>query len=200
MAGVPAEVERVDGRTARAERTRAAIVDAHLSLIGEGDLRPTGERIAERAGVSLRALWTNFKDMETLFEASGAQVLALYDDNFTPVSPELPRAERVTLYCQQRARLLQLIAAPARAAAVREPFSRQLRVNRQRHIDRVRDEVEILFAAELTLAGPDAATIRDGVIAASMWPAWSMLREGLALSPEAAERVMTRTITALLDV
>lgn len=62
---------RMDGRTARAERTRNAIVDAHLALIDEGDLNPTGERIAERAGISPRTLWTNFKDMETLFAATG---------------------------------------------------------------------------------------------------------------------------------
>ncbi|SNS60895.1 regulatory protein, tetR family [Asanoa hainanensis] len=188
--------ERVDGRTARAERTRAAIVDAHLALIGEGDLRPTGERIAERAGVSLRALWTNFKDMETLFEASGARVLAEYDAAFAPVPPDLPRADRVARYCRQRARLLQLISAPARAAAMREPFSPQLRRNRQKHIERLREEVDVLFAAEF--ATPGGATLRDAVIAASMWPAWSMLREGLALTPTEAEAVMTRTITALL--
>jgi len=188
--------ERVDGRTARAERTRAAIVDAHLALIGEGDLRPTGERIAERAGVSLRALWTNFKDMETLFEASGARVLAEYDAAFAPVPPDLPRTERVARYCRQRARLLQLISAPARAAAMREPFSPQLRRNRQKHIERLREEVDVLFAREL--ATPGGATLRDAVIAASMWPAWSMLREGLSLSAAEAEAVMTRTITALL--
>ena len=45
---------RVDGRTARSERTRTAIVDAHLQLIREGDLRPTAEKIAKQAGVSLR--------------------------------------------------------------------------------------------------------------------------------------------------
>src|SRR6266542_3616203 len=49
----------VDGRTARAVRTRRAVVDALLELLAEGDLRPSGERIAERAGVSLRALWAN---------------------------------------------------------------------------------------------------------------------------------------------
>jgi TetR/AcrR family transcriptional regulator, regulator of autoinduction and epiphytic fitness len=192
----PAPEERVDGRTARAERTRAAIVDAHLALIGEGDLRPTGERIAERAGVSLRALWTNFKDMETLFEASGARVLAEYDAAYVPIPPDLPRAERVARYCRQRARLLQLIAAPARAAAMREPFSPQLRRNRQKHIERLRDEVDVLFAAEFAASG--GSTLRDAVIAASMWPAWSMLSEGLALSPIAAEAAMTRTISALL--
>jgi len=193
-----AVAERVDGRTARAERTRAAIVDAHLALIAEGDLRPTGERIAERAGVSLRALWTNFKDMETLFEASGERVLAEYDAAFTPVPPSLPLAERVAAYCRQRARLLQLIAAPARAAAMREPVSPQLRRNRQKHVDRVRDEITVLFAGELAAAGDASAAVRDAIIAASMWPAWSMLRDGLGLSAADAEAVMARTVSALL--
>ena len=61
--------QRVDGRTARSERTRNAIVDAHLRLIHEGDLRPTAERIAKQAGVSLRALWSHFSDLEALFAA-----------------------------------------------------------------------------------------------------------------------------------
>ena len=41
-----------DGRTVRAERTRQALVDALLSLLDEGQLQPTAERIAVRAGVS----------------------------------------------------------------------------------------------------------------------------------------------------
>ena len=38
-----------DGRAARAARTRAAIVDALLALLEEGDLQPTANRIADRA-------------------------------------------------------------------------------------------------------------------------------------------------------
>ncbi|MFI7283320.1 hypothetical protein ACIBOV_23960 [Micromonospora chersina] len=87
--------ERVDGRTARAARTRAAIVEAHLGLVGEGDLRPTGDRIAERAGASLRTLWTNFRDMETLFEASGEELLRRQDAAWRPIPAALPLAERV---------------------------------------------------------------------------------------------------------
>ncbi|MFI7575954.1 TetR/AcrR family transcriptional regulator [Micromonospora sp. NPDC049497] len=190
--------ERVDGRTARAERTRAAIVEAHLALISEGDLRPTGERIAERAGVSLRTLWTNFKDMETLFEASGAEVLRQQDAAYRPISPALPLARRVDAYCRQRARLLQLIAPSARAAQMREPVSGQLRRNRLKHIERVRDEIEELFAAELALAGPGRGQLVDAIVAASMWPAWSMLRDGLGLGVDAARAVMARTVGALL--
>jgi AcrR family transcriptional regulator len=189
----------VDGRTARAERTRAAIVDAHLALIGEGNLRPTGERIAERAGVSLRALWANFKDMETLFEATGARLLADYDATFEPVPPDLPLAARVERYCRQRARLLQLIAPSARAAAMREPVSPQLHRNRLMHVERVQTEVEVLFAAELSMAGEARGQLRAAVVAASMWPAWSMLLDGLGLNVEQARAVMTRTVGALLS-
>jgi TetR/AcrR family transcriptional regulator of autoinduction and epiphytic fitness len=190
---------RVDGRTLRAERTRAAIVDAHLALIGEGDLRPTGERIAERAGVSLRALWTNFKDMETLFEATGARLLAEYDAAWRPVPETLPLARRVEEYCRQRARLLQLIAPSARAAQMREPVSPQLRRNRAKYVERLRAEVEALFGAELAAAGDGREELLSAVLAASMWPAWSMLREGLGLGVDDARRAMTRTVRCLLS-
>ncbi|MEV0606041.1 TetR/AcrR family transcriptional regulator [Polymorphospora rubra] len=189
---------RMDGRSARAERTRAAIVDAHLALIGEGDLRPTGERIAERAGVSLRALWTNFKDMETLFEASGDRVLAEQRAAHRPVPAGLPLAKRVDAFCRQRARLLQLITPSARAAQLREPTSEQLRRNRAKHIERLRDEVSELFAAELDAAGAGRTRLLNALIAATMWPAWSMLRDGLGLGVDEARRTMTRTVTALL--
>ncbi|RKN39620.1 TetR/AcrR family transcriptional regulator [Micromonospora endolithica] len=190
--------ERVDGRTARAERTRAAIVEAHLTLISEGDLRPTGERIAERAGVSLRTLWTNFKDMETLFEASGVEVLRQQDAAHRPISPALPLARRVDAYCRQRARLLQLIAPSARAAQMREPVSEQLRRNRLKHIARVRDEVEVLFAAELERAGAGRRQLLDAIVSVSTWQTWSMLRDGLGLGVDPARAVMARTVGALL--
>ncbi|XTZ17257.1 TetR/AcrR family transcriptional regulator [Micromonospora echinospora] len=189
---------RVDGRTARAERTRAAIVEAHLALISEGDLRPTGERIAERAGISLRTLWTNFKDMETLFEASGEEVLRQQDAAYRPIPSTLPLAKRVDAFCRQRARLLQLIAPSARAAQMREPVSEQLHRNRLKHVDRVRDEVEQLFAAELAQAGPGREQLVHALVAASMWPAWSMLRDGLGLGVDQARAVMARTVGALL--
>jgi AcrR family transcriptional regulator len=189
---------RVDGRTARAERTRAAIVEAHLALISEGDLRPTGERIAERAGVSLRTLWTNFKDMETLFEASGVRLLHQQDAAYRRISPALPLAKRVDAYCRQRARLLQLIAPSARAAQMREPVSAQLHRNRLKHVERVRTEVTELFAAELDQAGAGREQLISALVAASMWPAWSMLRDGLDLGVDQARAVMTRTVWALL--
>lgn len=200
MAGITSteDVRHVDGRTARAERTRRAIVVAHYALISEGDLKPTGERIAERAGVSLRALWTNFKDLETLFAATGLYLMEKLDAEFVPVPAELPLHRRVEEFCRQRARMLEIVGPAARAAAVREPFSAQLRRNKAAHIARVRAEVETLFAAELEMAGAGRESLIHALCVNSMWSGWGLLRDELGLDVEAARAVLTRAVSALL--
>lgn len=190
--------QRVDGRTLRAERTRRAIVDAHLALIDEGDLRPTAERIAERAGVSLRALWTNFKDMEGLFAAAGERLRELQVAEYRPVPPGLPWPERIERYCEQRARLLELVAPAARAARIREPFSAQLRKNRLWYLTSAREEIEELFAAELPAPGPARTQVLDALTAATTFVSWSMWRDELHLDVPAATAVLRRVVSALL--
>ena len=191
---------RVDGRTARAERTRRAIVDAHLELLNEGDLRPTGERIAERAGVSLRALWTNFKDMERLFAATGELLMERQEAEFRAIPPDLPLPRRVEEFCRQRARILEIIGPAARAARIREPFSAQLRRNRSWYISKLRAEIEVLFAAELEAAGDGHAELMNAFIITCTSAPWSMLRDDQGMPVEQATGVMARTVGALLGV
>jgi TetR/AcrR family transcriptional regulator of autoinduction and epiphytic fitness len=189
---------RIDGRTARAERSRRAIVEAHLALLNEGDLKPTGERIADRAGVSLRALWTNYKDMETLLGATAERVLQLMDDRYVPVRTDLPLPRRVDEFCRQRARLLELLAPAARASQLKEPFSAHLRQARSRHIARVRRELEQLFGPELESAGPAREQILAGLTVAATFAGWQLLRDELGLDVDAARAVLARTVNALL--
>jgi TetR/AcrR family transcriptional regulator of autoinduction and epiphytic fitness len=189
---------RVDGRTARAVRTRSAIVDAHLALLRDGDLRPTGERIAERAGVSLRTLWTNFKDMETLFAAAGRRLIELQVKAYQPIPPTLPLRERIDAFCRQRAKMLEILAPAARAAVIREPFSAQLRRNRSIEIARVRDEITTLFTPELAASGTGQAELLDALMMTTTYASWSVLREHMGMDADAARAVMRRTVAALL--
>lgn len=186
--------QRVDGRTARSERTRNAIVDAHMQLIAEGDLRPTADRIAKVAGVSLRALWSHFADMEALFAASGERVLARRDAAFQPIRADLPLAERISAYCTQRARLLEQIASTAKAASLKEPFSPALQGYRRTHTERVTEELRVLFGGEL---GGDDMLVA-ALTAVSMSPTWGTWRDTMGMSPSAAQAALTSTVTALL--
>jgi TetR/AcrR family transcriptional regulator, regulator of autoinduction and epiphytic fitness len=186
---------RVDGRTARSERTRNAIVDAHVSLITGDDLRPTADKIAKLAGVSLRALWSHFADMEALFTASAQRILDKRDESFVPIPPDLPLDERIDRYCRQRARMNEAIGPAARASALKEPFSPTLQRYRQLHVERVRDEVRALFAPEI---GDDAALL-DALTAVSTFNTWDTLRKPMEMSTEKARATLTRTVTALLS-
>jgi len=56
----------VDGRTLRRTRNRDAVLDALISLIREGNLGPTVEAIADRAGVSHRSIFRYFTDLDDL--------------------------------------------------------------------------------------------------------------------------------------
>lgn len=199
----PAEersVVRTDGRTARAQRTRHAIVDALLALSAEGDLRASPEQVVRRAGVSVRTLWTNFKDLEGLYAAASDRLIELQDQRFRPVDPAAPLAERVLRFCAQRGDMLEIVAPAARAAALRLPYSAQLRRNRETHNARVRDEIETVFATELAAAGPQSHVLLRALLANTTWPAWSSLRDELGLSADEAIGAMTFTVGRLLGV
>src|SRR5687768_11953208 len=90
MPATPPVDQSLDGRTRRAQRTRAAIVDACIGLVEDGDLRPTAPRIAERAGVSVRSVFQHFVDLESLFAAVADRWVERLAVLVVPVDPELP--------------------------------------------------------------------------------------------------------------
>jgi TetR/AcrR family transcriptional regulator of autoinduction and epiphytic fitness len=188
---------RVDGRSARAVRTRRAIVDAHLALLGEGELRTSPERIAERAGVSVRTLWTNFKDLESLHAAVNNRLMERLDDEYRPIATAQPLAERVSDFSEQRGRLLEILAPTVRAVSIRLP-TRALKQARLVHHGRSRMEIEYVFAAELEAAGPDREELARALVTNTSSAAWAVLRDELQLDLEASTTVLTRTVSALL--
>lgn len=189
---------RVDGRTARSGRTRNAIIDAYVHLVEGGDLRPTADRVAKVAGVSLRALWSHFADMEALIAASAQRMQEHRDAAYEPVPSDLPLEKRIDAYCHQRARLLEQLAPAARSAALKAPFSPSLQGYRQANAQRLRDELATLFAPELLVAGDAAGDVLAAMTAVSMWPTWEVWRSTLGLDADAAFGALRRAITALL--
>jgi len=55
-----------DGRRARRQRSRIAIIDAAFSLILDGKAQPSTEQIAERAGVSVSSIFRNFDGLDDM--------------------------------------------------------------------------------------------------------------------------------------
>src|SRR3546814_11885257 len=88
-------------------RTREAIVDATISLIDEGDLRPTAPRVAERAGVSVRSVFQHFDDLESQHAAVEERLVERVSVPVVPTDPSGPLADRLNRFLQPRGLLLE---------------------------------------------------------------------------------------------
>lgn len=193
------EVQRhSDGRIARGERTREAIVEAHAELLREGVLKPTAKVIAERAGVSLRTLWLNFKDLETLLEATTAYWLDADAALRHAIDPSLPLGDRIDQFCRQHALRLEHLAPAARSAALGEPFSPALAAARRELIRRLRRDLLETFPAELEAAGGVDGALCLGLMAAASGMTWSFARDDLGRDDADATELMRHTFTRLL--
>jgi TetR/AcrR family transcriptional regulator, regulator of autoinduction and epiphytic fitness len=189
---------KLDGRSLRAERTRTAIVDAHLALLDEGHLKTSAARIAGRAGVSVRALWLHFNDMETLYAATNARLVQRQEAEYRAIPADLPLSERVAAFCRQRTRMLEIIAPAARAAHLMQPYSPQLQRNRTMQIGRVRDEIAELFGPELQAAGKERDRLLNAILVATTFNAWQLARDEMGLDAAAAQDIMVHTVTGLI--
>src|SRR5262245_41977092 len=140
-----AELAR-DGRSVRAERTREAVVEALLELLDEGDIRPTAERIAARAGVSERSVFQHFSDRESLFEVAARRQYERVAPTLRRIDRELPLAARIEEFTAQRARLYETVSGVRRGALLIEYESPTV----ARRLNEVRaakaKEVEQVFA------------------------------------------------------
>ena len=188
-----------DGRTLRAERTRQALVDALLALLYEGQLQPTAERIAERAGVSERSLFQHFADREALYQAVAVEQHERVMPTLEPIDVSLPLAERVEAFVEQRARLLETVTPVRRAALLLEPESEVVSSWLQSTRRQKARELERVFRAELEQVGQsERSVLLAALVAASAWTSWEALRAHQRLSVDRARAAMAATLGALL--
>ncbi|KRO93681.1 MAG: hypothetical protein ABS24_02310 [SAR92 bacterium BACL26 MAG-121220-bin70] len=66
---------KLDGRLLRSERSRQLIIAAMIELVGEGNLIPTAQQVAERADVGIRSVFRHFDDMDSIFETTNTLML-----------------------------------------------------------------------------------------------------------------------------
>jgi AcrR family transcriptional regulator len=66
--------ETTDGRRLRSEASRERIIRALLDLLNEGEVAPSAEAVADRAGVGLRTVFRHFDNMDSLFQEIHGQI------------------------------------------------------------------------------------------------------------------------------
>jgi AcrR family transcriptional regulator len=188
----------LDGRVARSNRTRTTIVSALLDLLLEGEPAPTAQRVADRAGVSLRSVFGHFASVGALHKAAIDEVTREVVARLDPIDPNGSTETKVETLCRQRATINEdlgplLLAAERHAStsselAAARAFSRQSSVN----------QVERLFHRDLDRLGRTEAR-RVAVVHALLGPhTWTSLRKEQGLSVEDARAALVEAILAVL--
>jgi TetR/AcrR family transcriptional regulator of autoinduction and epiphytic fitness len=189
-----------DGRRLRRETNREAVVQALLELYRDGDLRPSAEEIAGRAGISARSLFRYFDDLDDLVRtAIGRQQQHLAPLFVLDVDAGLPFETRLDRFVAARIRLLEAMGEVGRLArsqaAVQPLVARELgRIRAE-----LRTQVAEVFAVELrALPAADRNPALAAADVLSSWEGHDLLRNDQALSKAAAARTMARALRAVL--
>jgi TetR/AcrR family transcriptional regulator of autoinduction and epiphytic fitness len=187
----------VDGRSARAERTRTAIVDAVLELLAEGDFQPTANRIAERAGISLRLIYHHFGDLESLYRAVGQRSNERLVERSHRVPIDQPLDRRIDQLVDQRTDILEWMTPIMRAAQINIGASAGALTRRSVLHARGEREVDVVFAHELDpLDAQRRATVASALNGALFWGHWDDLRTS-GRSIEDARAAVLLTVRAI---
>jgi AcrR family transcriptional regulator len=190
-----------DGRRRRRLHNREAVVDALLDLYREGNLRPSTDEIAERAGLSPRSLFRYFEDVDDLAGAAvnRAQLRALPVISFD-VDPTAPRAARVKGLVEQRFRVFDEVGHAATVVRIRAPVQPVVAELLSQNRAFLREQLRELFAAELgRLRGSQAREVLAALDVVSSYESYDLLQHDHRLAPNRARAAMTLAIEGILD-
>jgi AcrR family transcriptional regulator len=187
---------RPDGRQLRSSRTREAVAVAMLALVEGGNPWPTSREVAAQAGVSERAVFRHFQDLEALFHAVADLQLAKVGARApAPAPPDAPAAERLDRFIARWCTIHELITPVRRASLLRAPFSEEVR-GRHAWMRRLRaaEMSAALDGAGARLNAEDLAAL-TGVMS---WSFWEQLRAHQRLSKSRAAATVRRAVEGLL--
>jgi TetR/AcrR family transcriptional regulator, regulator of autoinduction and epiphytic fitness len=155
--------EIADGRSARRERNRDAVLDALVELTTEGADDPSIDDIADRAGVSYRSVYRYFKDRSEMMDAATDRAMAwiqpLLMNASGPVSLTDPLDHRIDSIVDARVELYVQIADMIRTAMIQsfsnrrinEVFLNSRRVSRRQIAERFTTELGVYSEREREL-------------------------------------------------
>jgi len=184
-----------DGRRQRTKASRSKIVNALMELTTEGDPSPSAARVAKRAGLSLRSVFSHFDDMDSLYYAMNQRLAEI-------ALPILRKPYRSTDWRDQlmeiieRRALVYEFAAPHRImTSIKKRHSKALTENYRRLI---KNEHKALNAILPKSVQKDKMLSRFLLLATS-FDSWRLFRHDEGLSEKQVIATMSKMVRNLTD-
>lgn len=185
--------EKRDGRRERAVASRARILVAMADLIQAGEMQPSAEAVATRAGVGVRTVFRLFNDVEGLHR--GLQ--ETMDERLAPIYAEPVHGtllERLDLLVARRAVVFEQLARPKAFADANRGRSPSLAAGHQAFVRRQRE----LLQHHLEGVAPKSGELMEALDLTLSFEVWRRLREDQGLSVAQAERIVRAMVHALV--
>ena len=189
-----AETEVIDGRRARSERSKQAIIDASLALMQEGNLIPTAQQISDRAGVGIRSFFRHFEDMDTLFATIEEQTRDTTEALFLGGDRDGTLEERILHAVERRADGYEIESNTILSTSALLWRSETLRKNYARYQRGLRKDLEDWLPELKNLP----RTQREAVDALASFEMWHRLRYHQGLGKQAAIDVVVGLLNSLV--
>jgi AcrR family transcriptional regulator len=139
-----------DGRAARRERNRTAVIDACLELFSEGNLQPGPNEVALHCGLSLRSVQRYFEDGDALLSAAiGRKLETVYPLYHIRAIGQGGLDHRIECLLTIRLEAHEVIGATARAATLVARKNALVSENFDLARLLLRNQIETQFAPEL---------------------------------------------------
>ena len=188
------EGEEADGRRRRSQHSREAIVSAMFELIGEGDLRPSAQRIADRAGVGIRTVFRHFDEMDRLFAEMSERLRATIAPLLSVEVPTGSVARRASGLVAVRCDIYERIGPYKRSGNLQRFSSPYLRKAHRATIRDFRIDLE-RWLPEVGAATPRVANAIEAMVS---FECWDRLRTDQKLNQKDTREAMETAVGAVV--
>ena len=190
-----------DGRRERRERNREAVVDAMLSIYRDGQLAPSSDAIAQRAGLSPRSLFRYFEDIDDLARSAIERHLQQVRPTWLlKIDLTEPVEQRIKILVAQRLKMFDAMSFVGVISRIRAPFQPVVAEQLAEIRSFLRNQLSELVDPELgRLDGPTASSLLSSIDVLCSFEAYQLLRLDQGLGRSRAGVVMGEALTRLLS-
>ena len=149
-----------DGRRARSQRSREAIVAAAFALILDGKGAPSAEDVAERAGVSVSSIFRNFDGLADIQQQAFELFSRQYSHLLASPTPAGDLEARTSAFVRRRLDLYEQAGPLMALGRVRAYDDDRFRERIAEHRAALRGQVRACFGPDIDTRTPvDAANL-----------------------------------------
>ncbi len=188
-----------DGRKARRERSRRAVIDAIFALVAQGKVPPEVEQVAELSGVSVSSIFRMFDGLDDMRGQAIEEFGVRYAHLFAAVpETDAKRPERIQEFVRVRV-ALYTVAGPLMAMARHRAMdSETMATSAHGQRQLLAEQTQRFFAAEANDLTPANAANLVAMIDASTSPeAFEVLRSTHGRTRRQVERSWRQAVEAL---